>query len=106
MAVALTKNNVKDEVENSAKPVVIDVFANWCPPCLHMMPTFEEVSDELADRYNFLKLNVDEARELAISYGVTSVPTFIFIKNNELKGKIVGGLSKEDLISKIHELLD
>ncbi len=106
MAIALTKNNVKDEVEKSDKPVVIDVFANWCQPCLHMMPIFEEISSELGDRYKFLKLNVDEARELAISYGVTSVPTFIFIKNNELKGKIIGGLSKEDFIAKIHELLD
>jgi thioredoxin 1 len=70
-----------------------------------MMPIFEEIAQELKDKYKFVKLNVDEARDLAISYGVTSVPTFIFIKDNTVKGKTVGGMSKDHLIAKINELL-
>jgi len=105
MIVSLTKNNVQQEVEQSTKPVVIDVYASWCGPCMHMKPVFEEIAKELSNTYSFAELNVDESRELAIAYNVTSVPTFIFIKNNEIKGKVTGTMSKEDFVEKIQELL-
>ncbi len=105
MVVNITKDNVKKEIQESSKPVVIDVFATWCGPCKHMKPIFEELQKELGDKYNFVQLNVDESRELAITYGVTSVPTFIFIKNNEIKGKVTGYMSKEDLRTKVESYL-
>lgn len=105
MITSLTKDTIKQEVEDSIKPVVIDVFASWCGPCQQMKPSFEQLAKELGDTYNFVQLNVDEARELAIHYGITSVPTFIFIKNNEVLGKETGYMSKEDLKSKIKEYL-
>ncbi len=103
--VSITQLNFKKEVEDSALPVVIDVHAVWCGPCQQMAPIFDELEKEMGQSYKFVKINVDEARELSIKFGVTSVPTFLFVKNNELKGKEVGYISKDDLQNKIKTLL-
>ena len=105
MAVAITKENFEKEIAGSSLPIVLDIYATWCGPCQQMMPILEELEKELGDKYKFAKLNVDEAREISIEYGVTSVPTFIFIKNNEVKGKETGYMSKETLKEKIKETL-
>ena len=101
----LTKTNLADVVTSATKPVVIDVYATWCGPCQQVKPIFEALAKELSDQYVFAELNVDEARELAIAYGVTSVPTFIFIKNGDVKGKTLGYMPKEELKKKISEFL-
>jgi len=103
--ITITQDNHKAEIEESTKPVIIDVYAPWCGPCQHVMPIVEELEKELSDKYKFAKINVDEARELSIKYGVSSVPTFIFINNNEIKGKETGYMSKEDLKARIESLL-
>ena len=104
MAVAITKENFEEEVAGSPLPVVLDIYATWCGPCQQMVPILEKLEKDLGDKYKFAKLNVDEAREISIEYGVTSVPTVIFIKNNEIKGKETGYMSKEALKEKIEEI--
>jgi len=104
MIINLTKQN-QQEVEAGQKPVIIDVFATWCGPCMEMKPIFEDLADKLGDKYTFAELNVDEARELAIHYGVTSVPAFIFIKQGKIQGKEIGYMAREDLLEKINEYL-
>lgn len=104
MPTTVTKDNFQQEVVNSTMPIVLDVFATWCGPCIQMMPIVEELSKEHGSKYKFLKLNVDESRELAIQYGISSIPTFVFIKNNEVLGKETGYMSKEDLLAKIKEM--
>lgn len=103
--VSITEANIKKEVEESTLPVIIDVYATWCGPCQQMAPILDELEKEMGESYKFAKINVDESRELSINLGVTSVPTFIFMKNNEVKGKEVGYISKDDLKAKIQELL-
>ena len=105
MPIAITKENYDKEVMQSDRPVIIDVYADWCGPCQQMIPIFEELEKE-HDKYKFVKLNVDEARDLAVQFGVTSIPTFVFIKNGEMKGKETGYIAKDDLLMKIQELLD
>lgn len=101
MGVSITPENFEQEIEQSSLPVVLDVYASWCGPCQQMMPIVDELEKELGSKYKFAKLNVDEARELSIKYGVTSVPTFLFIKNNEVVGKETGYMSKETFKEKI-----
>ncbi len=105
MAVAITNDNFKAEIEQAQGPIVLDVFASWCGPCQQMKPIFEELEEELGDSYKFAELNVDDARDISIKYGVTSVPTFIFIKDGEIKGKETGYMSKDDLKGKIQSHL-
>lgn len=95
------KNNFEKQVQQSNLPVVIDVFAEWCGPCQQMAPIFEELEKEHGDAYKFVKLNVDQSRELAIQFGVSSIPTFVFLKDGDVKGKETGYMSKEDLLEKI-----
>lgn len=103
--ISITEENVHHEIEKSTAPVILDIYATWCGPCMQMAPIMEELAEDYKTMYKFAKLNVDEARELAIKYGVTAVPTFLFIKNNEIKGRETGFMSKDDMVSKIHELL-
>ena len=106
MAVIVTKDNFEKEIAQSKLPVIIDVFATWCGPCQQMMPIFQELENEMGNRYKFAKINVDEARELSIQYGVTSVPTFIFVKDNQVKAKETGYMSKEELVEKIEDVFE
>lgn len=105
MPVAITNDNFKSEVEAYKGPLIIDIFASWCGPCQQMTPIFDELEKELSKEYKFGKINVDDARDISIKYGVTSVPTFIFINNGEIKGKETGYMSKEDLKAKIQSYL-
>lgn len=106
MAVMITNENVEQEINKSDLPVILDVYATWCGPCQQMVPVFDELEKELGDKCKFAKLNVDEARELSIQYGVTSVPTFVFIKNSEIKRKETGYMNKEDLRAMIEEFVE
>lgn len=105
MVVTVNKDNFEQEVEKSSKPVIVDVSATWCGPCQQMKPIFEQTAQDLHETYKFAELNVDEAREIAIKYGVTSVPTFIFIKDGQVKGKERGYMPQDDLKTKITEHL-
>jgi len=105
MLTQVTNENHQKEVAESTLPVVIDVFATWCGPCIQMMPIVQELAQELASEYKFVKINVDESRDLAIQYGVTSIPTFVFMKNNKVMGKETGYRTKDDLKAKIKQYL-
>lgn len=104
MIISITRHNFKQEIEESTKPVVIDVYATWCGPCQHMAPFFEELAQAYGDVYTFAKLNVDEAREIAIEYGVHSVPAFLFLRKGILVDSVIGFMPKHDLENKIKEV--
>ena len=104
MPIAVSEENFEKEVMQESKPVVVDVYATWCGPCQQMEPIFEELEKEMTD-VKFAKLNVDEARDLSIKHGVISVPTFLFIKNGQVKGKETGYMSKDVLKEKIEATL-
>lgn len=102
MALSITPDNHEKEIKQATKPVILDVYATWCGPCQQMNPILDELEKELGDQYLFAKLNVDEGREISIKeYGVTSVPTFVFIKDGVVKGKETGYMNKETMHNKI-----
>ncbi|HLE76382.1 MAG TPA: thioredoxin [Candidatus Babeliales bacterium] len=104
MPISVTQENFDKDVLQASKPVVVDVYATWCGPCQQMEPIFQELEKEMTG-YVFAKLNVDETRDLAIKYGVISVPTFLFIKNGQVKAKQTGYMSKDMLKEKIESIL-
>jgi len=104
MAQMVNSENFEQEVLQSDIPVVVDVFASWCGPCQQVAPIFDELTKELAGKYKLVKINIDEERDLAIKYNVSSIPTFLFIKGGEVVGKETGYIGKDDLKKKIEEL--
>ncbi len=97
----ITKENFEQEIQKSTTPIILDIYATWCGPCQQMEPIFAELDKELGHKYKFAKLNVDQSRELAIKYGVTSIPTILFIKNGNIVNRETGYKSKSDLLEKI-----
>jgi len=104
MAMIVTSQNFEQEVIKSTLPVVVDVFATWCGPCKMMLPVFEELAKELAGKYKLVKLNIDEERDIAIKYNVSSIPTFLFFKNGSVITKEMGYMNKEALKNKIETI--
>jgi len=86
-----------NEKINVEKKVIVDCYADWCGPCRMLAPIIDEVASTLTD-YDFYKLNVDDAMEVSKQYGIMSIPTILIFENNELKDKIVGLRTKDELI--------
>ena len=87
------------------KLLVVDFFATWCGPCKKLSPTLDEVSEEFGDRVNIVKVDVDESEDLAMTYGIRSVPTVLFFKKGQQVDKFVGTLPKSEIVSKIENQL-
>ena len=87
------------------KLLVVDFFATWCGPCKKLSPTLDEVSEEFGDRVNIVKVDVDESEDLAMTYGIRSVPTVLFFKNGQQVDKFVGALPTSEIVSKIENQL-
>lgn len=99
----ITTENFEKEVLNSEVPVLVDFFATWCGPCKMMSPIVEELAKEMEGKAKVYKVDTDEEQNLAIKYGIMSIPTFIVFKNGEPVGKAVGMRDKEELISLLNK---
>lgn len=94
----ITMETFEQEVLQSRKPVIVDFWATWCGPCRMIAPILEEIAAERSD-IKLCKVNVDEQQELAIRYGIMSIPTLLIFKNGELTQKSVGVVPKEKILS-------
>jgi len=103
--VELDDSTFDETVHNSEKPVLVDFWAPWCGPCKMMAPIIEEVARDYSGRANICKLNTDDARDSAMEFNISAIPTLILFKDGEIRKKWVGLTSKKDIIAAIDELL-
>jgi len=94
------------EVMNSDKPVFVDFWAEWCGPCRMVSPVVEELASEYDGKVNFVKVNVDEANQLASKYNVFSIPTLALFNKGQLLTQQVGAASKESYKNMIDKALE
>lgn len=95
--IKLTKDNFEEEVKKSDKPVLVDFYADWCGPCQMQGPIIDKVASE-NDSFKIGKVNVDEQQELAMEYGVMSIPTIMVMKNGEITYKESGVLQENAIL--------
>jgi thioredoxin 1 len=101
----VTDANFQQEVLDSALPVVVDFSATWCGPCKQLKPIVEELATQYAGKVKIAHVDVDEARQAAMKYGVMSVPTVLYIKGGQVRDSQIGVLAKEKMAAKIDNLI-
>jgi thioredoxin 1 len=101
--IEITDTNFELEVIQSVIPVVVDFYAEWCNPCLQIASILEELELENNNSYRIGKYNVDENKDYAIEWGVRGIPTILFFVDGELVERLVGVMSKTELVEKIQE---
>jgi thioredoxin 1 len=103
--IELTDATFDQTVHSSDVPVLVDFWAPWCGPCKMIAPLMKEIADEYADKAKICKLNTDDARDSAMEFGISAIPTIILFKDGQVQKKWVGLTSKKDLAAAIDELL-
>lgn len=97
-AIRVNKNNFNQEVLSSDKPVLMDFWAPWCGPCRMVVPLVEEIAKERSD-IKVVKINVDEEQELAMQFGVMSIPTLVVMKNGKVVNQVTGARPKAQILA-------
>ena len=98
-------NNFEAEVLKSDIPVFVDFYADWCGPCKMMSPVNDKMAEEYAGRIKVGKVNVDENSDLAVKYGIMSIPNMVFFKNGEVVDRVVGAIPKPQMQAKFEKNL-
>ena len=100
-----TDENFKEAVLASDIPVVVDFWAEWCGPCKILTPIIDELAGEFQGKVKIGKLNIDNNPQTASHYGITSIPTLLFVKNNAIQDQHVGVLTQGALKQKIDSFI-
>ena len=101
----MKKVNSKDfeqEVLQSALPVLVDFYADWCGPCRMLGPIIHQLAEEYEGKIKVVQVNVDQSPDLAAAFRVANIPTLLFFRGGQIKGAYTGFCEKEDLEQKLH----
>jgi thioredoxin 1 len=101
----LNQDNFEKEILKSEKPVLVDFWAPWCMPCKLIAPAVEKLAEEMKDRVNVLKSNVDENPDIATELSIMNIPTLVLFKEGKEISRIVGVNSKDAIEAKINSAL-
>ncbi len=104
--VEVTDATFPSEVERSATPVLLDMWAEWCGPCHMLAPTVDQLSSELAGRVKVAKLNIDENPGIANRFGVRSIPTLLVLKGGREVDRLVGVQPKQEIVRRLQAVLE
>jgi thioredoxin 1 len=103
MVLHVSKNDFQKEVIEEKGLVFVDFYADWCGPCKMTAPIIDDLAKEMTN-IKFVKVNVDENPELASTYQVFSIPTFMIFKNGQVAHQFVGAMGKEGFINEINSV--
>lgn len=103
---AVTEREWETEVLQSPVPVLVDFWAIWCGPCRLIAPIVEELANQYAGKLKVLKVDVDREQNLAIRYGIMSIPTLLLFKNGQVVDQIVGALPRGVIEERVKRHLD
>ena len=101
--IELTSENFEATVSEGV--ALVDFWAPWCGPCRMIAPVIEELAEEFDGKAKICKVNTDEEQEIAVKFGIRSIPTLIFLKDGQIVDQIVGAQSKQVLADKLNALL-
>ena len=101
--ITITMENFEQEVIKSDKPVLIDFWATWCGPCKMIAPVVEEIAEEYEGKIKVGKVNVDEEPDLTQSFGISSIPTLVLMKDGKAADMMVGLRTKEQIVAMFGE---
>jgi thioredoxin 1 len=104
-AAAVTDATFDNEVLKSSTPVLVDFWAEWCGPCKMISPLLEEIADEHKGKVTVVKLNVDENPEVAMRYGVMSIPTLALFIGGVEKKRLIGAMPKRNIVNELSEFI-
>jgi thioredoxin 1 len=104
-AINVTGENFEAEVIQSTVPVIVDFWAPWCGPCRRLAPELDAVSAQVGEKAKIVKVNIDEETDLAVRYGVQSIPLIVFFKEGKQVDSLLGLRPRQEIAAKLAEHL-